>query len=209
MLFQGKSLSAELLADGIVEFKFDAEGSVNKFDQATFEEYRAVVAAIKNCNDAKGVLVTSGKSAFIVGADITEFLSTFKQPEETLVDWVKTASDVFDSFEDLALPTIAAINGFALGGGCEMALACDYRIGDTTAQVGLPEVKLGLMPGFGGTVRLPRIIGADNAVEWMSTGKQHKAPQAMAVVFLMQSWLQSNCVSQRFQMLKSAIDGQA
>ncbi|MCH2056438.1 MAG: fatty acid oxidation complex subunit alpha FadB [Thalassotalea sp.] len=181
MLFQGKSLSAELLADGIVEVKFDAEGSVNKFDQATFEDYRAVVEAIKNCNDAKGVIVTSGKPAFIVGADITEFLETFKQPEDALVPWVKSASDVFDSFEDLELPTVAAISGFALGGGCEMALACDYRVADTTAQIGLPEVKLGLMPGFGGTVRLPRLVGADNAVEWMSTGKQYKAEQAMKV----------------------------
>ena len=181
MLFQGKSLSAELLADGIVEVKFDAEGSVNKFDQATFEDYRAVVEAIKNCNDAKGVIVTSGKPAFIVGADITEFLETFKQPEDALVPWVKSASDVFDSFEDLELPTVAAISGFALGGGCEMALACDYRVADTTAQIGLPEVKLGLMPGFGGTVRLPRLVGADNAVEWMSTGKQYKADQAMKV----------------------------
>ncbi len=181
MLFQGKSLSAELLADGIVEVKFDAEGSVNKFDQATFEDYRAVVEAIKNCNDAKGVIVTSGKPAFIVGADITEFLETFKQPEDALVPWVKSASDVFDSFEDLELPTVAAISGFALGGGCEMTLACDYRVADTTAQIGLPEVKLGLMPGFGGTVRLPRLVGADNAVEWMSTGKQYKADQAMKV----------------------------
>ena len=78
MLFQGKSLSAQLLDDGIVEFKFDAQGSVNKFDQATFKEYIAVVDAINNCSEAKGVLVTSGKSSFIVGADITEFLETFK-----------------------------------------------------------------------------------------------------------------------------------
>ena len=181
MLFQGKSLTAELLTDGIVEMQFNAEGSVNKFDQATFKEFTAVIEAIKNCSEAKGVIVTSGKSAFIVGADITEFLETFKRPEEELVPWVKDASDVFDAFEDLDMPTVAAVNGFALGGGCEMTLACDFRIGDTTASIGLPEVKLGLMPGFGGTVRLPRIIGADNAVEWMSTGKPHKPEQALKV----------------------------
>ncbi|MFD2167574.1 fatty acid oxidation complex subunit alpha FadB [Thalassotalea euphylliae] len=207
MLFQGKSLSAELLADGIVEFKFDAEGSVNKFDQATFEEYRAVVDAIKNCSDAKGVIVTSGKPAFIVGADITEFLETFKQPEEALVPWVKSASDVFDSFEDLELPTIAAINGFALGGGCEMTLACDYRVADTTASIGLPEVKLGLMPGFGGTVRLPRIIGADNAIEWMSTGKPHKAEAAMAVGVVDAVVAPENLRDAALSMLKQAIEG--
>jgi 3-hydroxyacyl-CoA dehydrogenase/enoyl-CoA hydratase/3-hydroxybutyryl-CoA epimerase/enoyl-CoA isomerase len=207
MLFQGKSLSAELLADGIVEFKFDAEGSVNKFDQATFEEYRAVVEAIKNCSDAKGVIVTSGKPAFIVGADITEFLETFKQPEEALVPWVKAASDVFDSFEDLELPTVAAVNGFALGGGCEMTLACDYRVADTTAMIGLPEVKLGLMPGFGGTVRLPRIIGADNAIEWMSTGKPHKAEAALAVGAVDAVVAPEHLRDAAIAMVKQAIDG--
>ncbi|WP_448548005.1 fatty acid oxidation complex subunit alpha FadB [Thalassotalea fusca] len=207
MLFQGKSLSAELLEDGIVEFKFDAEGSVNKFDQATFEEYIAVVNAINNCSEAKGVLVTSGKSAFIVGADITEFLETFKQPEEALIPWVKKASDVFDSFEDIQLPTIAAINGFALGGGCEMTLACDFRIADTTASIGLPEVKLGLMPGFGGTVRLPRLIGADNAIEWMSTGKAHKPAQAFAVGVLDAVVEPEQLRSAAIKMLKDAIAG--
>ena len=207
MLFQGKSLSAELLADGIVEFKFDAEGSVNKFDQATFEEYRAVVEAINNCSEAKGVIVTSGKPAFIVGADITEFLETFKQPEEALVPWVKAASDVFDSFEDLQIPTVAAINGFALGGGCEMTLACDYRVADTTASIGLPEVKLGLMPGFGGTVRLPRIIGADNAIEWMSTGKPHKAAAAMAVGAVDAVVEPEHLREAALSMVKQAIDG--
>jgi 3-hydroxyacyl-CoA dehydrogenase / enoyl-CoA hydratase / 3-hydroxybutyryl-CoA epimerase / enoyl-CoA isomerase len=207
MLFQGKSLSAELLADGIVEFKFDAQGSVNKFDQATFEEYRAAIDAINNCSDAKGVLVTSGKSTFIVGADITEFLETFKQPEEALVPWVKSASDVFDAFEDINMPTIAAVNGFALGGGCEMTLACDYRVADTTASIGLPEVKLGLMPGFGGTVRLPRLIGADNAVEWMSTGKAHKAAAAMAVGAVDAVVAPEHLRDAAVSMLKQAIDG--
>lgn len=207
MIFQGNSLSAQLLDDGIVELKYDAQGSVNKFDQATFEDFKAAVNAINNCADAKGVMVTSGKSAFIVGADITEFLETFKQPEDQLVPWVKAASDVFDSFEDIQLPTIAAINGFALGGGCEMTLACDYRVADTTVNIGLPEVKLGLMPGFGGTVRLPRLIGADNAVEWMSTGKAHKAEQALAVGVLDAVVKPEALRDAALNMLKAAIDG--
>ena len=206
MIYQGKSLSAQLLEDGIVEFKFDAQGSVNKFDQATFEEYRDVVAAINNCKEAKGVLVTSGKSSFIVGADITEFLETFKLPEEELVPWVKQASDVFDSFEDINLPTIAAINGFALGGGCEMTLACDYRVADTTANIGLPEVKLGLIPGFGGTVRLPRLIGFDNAATWMSTGKAHKPAAALAQGAIDAVVEPENLRSAAINMLKLAME---
>ena len=207
MLFQGKSLSAQLLDDGIVEFKFDAQGSVNKFDQATFKEYIAVVDAINNCSEAKGVLVTSGKSSFIVGADITEFLEIFKKPEAELTPWIKEGSDVFNSFEDINLPTVVAINGFALGGGCEMALACDYRIADTSCSIGLPEVQLGLMPGFGGTVRLPRVIGADNAIEWMSTGKAHKAEPAMAVGLLDAVVAPEHLREAALKMLSQAIAG--
>jgi len=207
MIYQGNSLKVQLLDDGIVEFCFDAQGSVNKFDQATFEDYRAAVAAINDCADAKGVLVTSAKSTFIVGADITEFLETFKKPTEELIPWIKQGSDVFDSFEDIKLPTIAAVNGFALGGGCEMILACDYRVADTTASVGLPEVKLGLMPGFGGTVRLPRVIGVDNAVEWMSTGKSYKPDAAMAAGVLDAVVEPEKLRDAAISMLKQAIDG--
>ena len=207
MIYQGNSLSAQLLEDGIVEFKFDAQGSVNKFDQATFKEFIEVINAINACPDAKGVMVTSAKPAFLVGADITEFLETFKKPEEELIPWVKEASDVFDSFEDLELPTIAVINGVALGGGCEMTLACDYRIADSKVSIGLPEVKLGLMPGFGGTVRLPRLIGADNAVEWMSTGKAHKAEQAQAVGLLDAVVAPEVLRESAITMLKQAIAG--
>ena len=207
MIYQGKSLSAQLLDDGIVELKFDAQGSVNKFDQATFEEYKAVVTAINNCNEAKGVMVTSAKPTFIVGADITEFLSSFKQPEDELTAWAKNASDVFDSFEDIQLPTIAAINGIALGGGCEMTLVCDYRVADTNASIGLPEVKLGLMPGFGGTVRLPRLIGFDNAATWMSTGKAFKGAAALAQGVIDAVVEPENLRSAAINMLKLAIDG--
>jgi len=207
MIYQGTSLSVKLLDDGIVEFNYDAQGSVNKFDQQTFIEFSAAIAAINNCSEAKGVMVTSGKSTFIVGADITEFEETFKKPEAELIPWIKNATDTFDAFEDIQLPTIAAINGFALGGGCEMILACDYRVADTTASIGLPEVKLGLMPGFGGTVRLPRVIGADNAIEWISTGKINKADQALAVGAIDAVVAPENLRDAAISMLKQAIAG--
>ncbi|NVK55176.1 MAG: fatty acid oxidation complex subunit alpha FadB [Alteromonadaceae bacterium] len=179
MIYQGQNLAVVLLDNGIAELVFDAAGSVNKFDRQTINELDEATLAIANHSEIKGVVVRSAKSAFIVGADITEFTAMFEQPEEEILEWVAKTSRVFDRFEDLAVPTIAAINGFALGGGCEMALACDLRIADTTAAIGLPEVKLGLMPGFGGTVRLPRVIGSDNALEWMTTGKERKGQQAL------------------------------
>ncbi|MGJ8691040.1 MAG: fatty acid oxidation complex subunit alpha FadB [Thalassotalea sp.] len=181
MLFDGDNIKAELLADGIVEFTFDSKSAINKFDQATFADFRNALAEIKQCQAAKGLLIRSSKAAFIVGADIHEFLGLFALPEAELVTWVKAATDTFDELEDLEIPTVVAINGFALGGGCEFIISCDYRIADTTAVIGLPEVKLGIMPGFGGTVRLPRLIGLDNAVEWISTGKSNRAEAALAV----------------------------
>ena len=180
MIYQGNSLSASLLDDGIAEVVFDAAGSVNKFDQQTVSELNELCVALEGNAVVKGALVRSNKGAFIVGADITEFNGLFALPEQEVLSWVAKTSQVFDRFEDLPFPTIAAVNGFALGGGCEMTLACDFRVVDNTARIGLPEVKLGLMPGFGGTVRLPRIIGADNALEWMTSGRDKKPEQALA-----------------------------
>ncbi|GAB3013895.1 fatty acid oxidation complex subunit alpha FadB [Bowmanella dokdonensis] len=180
MIYEGKSLKATLLDGGIAEVVFDAAGSVNKFDQQTVSELDALCAALESHGGIKGALVRSNKGAFIVGADITEFNDLFSLPEPEILAWVAKTAKVFDRFEDLPFPTLAAVNGFALGGGCEMALACDLRLADSSARIGLPEVKLGLMPGFGGTVRLPRLIGADNALEWMTTGKDRKPEQALA-----------------------------
>ncbi|WP_449356539.1 enoyl-CoA hydratase-related protein, partial [Alishewanella longhuensis] len=157
MIHQSNSIQVEYIKPGIAQFTFNAQGSVNKFDQQTLADCKAALTKLHADPALKGVLFVSGKDNFIVGADITEFLTTFERPEAELVPWIKIASDIFDYCEDLPVPTVVAIKGFALGGGCEWTLACDYRVADTTTRIGLPEVKLGLMPGFGGTVRLPRI----------------------------------------------------
>ena len=112
---------------------------------------------------------------------ITEFVDNFKLPDAELVAGNLEANKIFSDFEDLAVPTVAAINGIALGGGFEMCLAADYRVMSDSAKIGLPEVKLGIYPGFGGTVRLPRVIGTDNAVEWIASGKENRADEALKV----------------------------
>ncbi|KFZ30902.1 multifunctional fatty acid oxidation complex subunit alpha [Pseudidiomarina salinarum] len=180
MIYQGDSIQVEFVEDGIAELQFAAAGSVNKFDQKTLEEFSNALTKLADTDKLRGVIVTSSKSTFIVGADITEFLTLFADLDQTKT-WVAKASRVFDQLEDLPVPTVAAVTGFALGGGCEAALACDYRVADTTATIGLPEVKLGLIPGFGGTMRLPRIIGPDNALEWITTGKNNSAVDAQKV----------------------------
>ncbi|MDX3773925.1 fatty acid oxidation complex subunit alpha FadB [Chromatiaceae bacterium AAb-1] len=178
MIYQSNNVVVDYLKPGIARFVFNAQGSVNKFDQQTLIECKAALEVLHKNNDVQGVIFCSSKDAFIVGADITEFLGIFQRDEAELQIWIKQATDIFDLLEDLPVPTVVAIKGFALGGGCEWTLGCDYRVGDTTTRIGLPEVRLGIMPGFGGTVRLPRIIGADNAMEWITTGKDRGAEQA-------------------------------
>ncbi len=116
---------------------------------------------------------------FIVGADITEFGAMFAAGEGEVVNFVLGANRMLSRFEDLPFPTVAAINGICLGGGLELALACDYRVMSTAASVGFPEIKLGIFPGFGGSVRMPRVIGVDNAIEWICTGADKKPDAAL------------------------------
>ncbi|MCC4800449.1 multifunctional fatty acid oxidation complex subunit alpha [Enterovibrio norvegicus] len=179
MIYQGDTLSVRYLENGLAELNLDAPGSVNKFDLATLESLNEALDALAKETDVKALLLTSAKSAFVVGADITEFLGLFAKPENELSEWVTHANNIFNKLEDLPFPTISVITGYALGGGCECILATDFRIADSTARIGLPETKLGIMPGFGGTVRMPRLLGADTAMELITAGKESKAPAAL------------------------------
>ena len=181
MIYSGKAITVRSTDGGIAELCFDLQDdSVNKFNALTVGELKDATAAIAADTSLKGVIVTSGKPVFIVGADITEFGALFGAGEDAIADRILAINlDVFNAFEDLPVPTVAAINGIALGGGFEMALVCDYRVMSETARVGFPETKLGIIPGYGGTTRLPRLVGADNAIEWIASGKEQKADQAL------------------------------
>jgi 3-hydroxyacyl-CoA dehydrogenase/enoyl-CoA hydratase/3-hydroxybutyryl-CoA epimerase/enoyl-CoA isomerase len=180
MLYTGPAFSAAALGDGIVELKFDLAGeSVNKLNQAALRDFAAATQAIAKDGSVKGVVVTSGKAVFIVGADITEFGAMFEAGEAAIAKYLLELNRNFSAFEDLPVPTVVAINGVCLGGGLELALCADYRVMSTAASVGFPEVKLGIFPGFGGSVRMPRIVGVDNAVEWICSGADKKPDAAL------------------------------
>lgn len=181
MLYQSDALCVLQHPHGVAEIRFDSAGSVNKFDQCTLVSFSQALQCLEQLDGLTGVVIGHNKADFIVGADITEFLPKFSLPEQELSEWLAKANAIFNRLEDLNVPTVTVMRGFALGGGCECALASDFRIADASLTIGLPEVKLGIMPGFGGSVRLPRLIGADNALLWITTGKQHKAPAALAV----------------------------
>ena len=182
MFFDGKSIKVTVDDQNIASMLFDAEGSVNKFDLETTEELRAAVDLMHDDASIKGLLISSAKDTFIVGADITKFQGLFNSADEkTIQEAVVDFNNVFARLEDLPFPTVTLIDGVCLGGGFECALATDYRVITVNARLGLPEVKLGINPGFGGTIRLPRLIGIDNAVEWIATGKDNKPEAALAV----------------------------
>lgn len=167
MIYQGENLSVDYIEPGIAHLVFNAKGSVNKLNLATLQSVGEAIDVLYSQKDLQGLLLSSDKSAFIVGADITEFLGLFDIPTEKLSDWLHQANAIFNRLEDIPVPTLSAITGFALGGGCECVLATDFRLADETASIGLPETQLGIMPGWGGSVRLPRLIGADPA--WKSS----------------------------------------
>ncbi|MDU4094825.1 MAG: 3-hydroxyacyl-CoA dehydrogenase NAD-binding domain-containing protein, partial [Pantoea sp.] len=181
MLYRSDTLSLNWLDDGIAELTFDAPGSVNKLDTQTVASLGEAIAVLEKQTALKGVLLSSSKPAFIVGADITEFLSLFNAPAEKLTQWLTFANSIFNRLEDLPVPTLSAIQGYALGGGCECVLATDFRIATPDARIGLPETKLGIMPGFGGSVRLPRLLGADSALEIIAAGKDVDGKSALAL----------------------------
>ena len=180
-MYTGKSLSLMLHDNGVAEICFDNQAeSVNKFDAATVDELTAALDALEAASGVKGLLISSAKPVFIVGADITEFVGLFGQPKEEFHGWAGKNNGNLNRIEELPYPSIVAINGFALGGGFEICLSADFRVMSSAAQVGLPEINLGIVPGWGGTVRLPRLIGYDTAATWIATAAQQRPDAALA-----------------------------
>ncbi|WP_313438445.1 fatty acid oxidation complex subunit alpha FadB [Atlantibacter hermannii] len=208
MLYKGDTLYVNWLEDGIAELVFDAPGSVNKLDTATVASLGHALDVLEKQSELKGLLLRSEKAAFIVGADITEFLSLFLVPQEQLSQWLHFANSVFNRLEDLPVPTLSAVNGYALGGGCECVLATDYRVATPDLRIGLPETKLGIMPGFGGSVRLPRLLGADSALEIIAAGKYVGADQALSIGLVDAVVKPEKLVEGALSVLRQAIKGE-
>jgi 3-hydroxyacyl-CoA dehydrogenase / enoyl-CoA hydratase / 3-hydroxybutyryl-CoA epimerase / enoyl-CoA isomerase len=179
MIFEGQAIKVAVDDAGVATVTLDLVGeSVNKFNSLTLNELAEAVTALKHIDDLQGVIFASAKDVFVVGADITEFTTWFELEEDELSDKLRLAHTIFNDISNLCCPTVAAINGIALGGGMELVLACDYRVMADSAKIGLPETQLGIYPGWGGTVRLPRLIGADNACEWICGGAQKRSEEA-------------------------------
>ncbi len=164
------------LSDGIATITFNRPKALNALNEALLKEFSQTLDDIAKNEDVRVLILTgAGEKAFVAGADITE-LSTFNTLQAKAFS--QKGHKTIDKLQELAIPVIAAVNGFALGGGSEVALACDFIYASENAVFGLPEINLGIMPGFGGTQRLPRLIGKNMAKEMIFTGKMVKADEA-------------------------------
>jgi 3-hydroxyacyl-CoA dehydrogenase/enoyl-CoA hydratase/3-hydroxybutyryl-CoA epimerase/enoyl-CoA isomerase len=182
VLFDGKGLKLKDLGDGVREIEFDLVGeSANRFSSLMLADLETAWSKIESDSTARGVLLTTAKDAFFVGADVTEFLDHFKKNDADLHAWLWKTQTLFSRIDDSKIPVVCLIQGFALGGGCELALSAHYRLATPTAKIGLPEVKLGIFPGWGGTARLPRLCGADVAIEWICAAGNQSAAEALKV----------------------------
>ncbi len=151
---------------------------MNALNIPTRQEILRAFEELRNDETVRAVVITgSGEKAFIAGADIGEFAGKSAREQREIM----RGSRAFDSVEDFPKPVIAMINGYALGGGCELAMACDIRIASTRAKFGQPEIKLGIIPGGGGTQRLPRLVGEGKAMELILTGDMIDAEEALKI----------------------------
>ena len=152
---------------------------LNALNMATMQELKQIFASIKDDADVRVVIVTgAGEKAFVAGADIGELS---QHTPVSAKEYTHRGQNVLNLIENLGKPVIACINGFALGGGCEVAMACTMRLATENAKLGQPEVKLGIIPGYGGTQRLPRLVGKGLAMQQLLTGEMITAQEAYRI----------------------------
>ncbi len=166
-----------LVEDGICTIVVNRPDKMNALNKEVFDELdKAIDEVYQNPGIRSAIITGSGSKAFVAGADISEFLELKPEQAPSLA---RRGQVVFDKIENSPKPIVAAVNGFALGGGCELALACHFIYASENAKFGQPEVNLGLIPGYGGTQRLAQVAGRNRTMELIMTGKMINAKEAM------------------------------
>ena len=166
------------VAERVATLTVNRPDRLNALNAATIGELDRAVEEVATREDIGGLILTGAGKAFVAGADISELAG---QTPATAKRRAARGQNVFSRFERLPKPVIAAVNGFALGGGCELAMACHVRIASEHAKFGQPEVKLGICPGYGGTQRLPRLVGKGRALQLLLTGEMIDAAEAYRI----------------------------
>lgn len=173
------TLALETDRDGVALLTVNRPDKMNALNAEVLDELSEAIEFLAEDDDVSAVIVTgAGEKAFVAGADIGELREL---DSRTGKEFSRKGQRVFRALEELPVPVVAAVNGYALGGGCELAMACHLRVASASAVFGLPEVGLGIIPGYGGTQRLPRIVGRSRALEMILSGRQVKAEEALEI----------------------------
>lgn len=189
--------------EGIALLTINREKAMNTLSIATVDDLHRAFYQLGRDDNVKAVILTgAGSRAFAAGADISELN---KLGLESGLHYAKRGQKMLDIIEDLGKLVIAAINGFALGGGCELAMACTIRIASENAKMGQPEVNLGIIPGFGGTQRLPRIVGKGRAMELILTGRVVDADEALRIGLVSQVHPQDKLLEGASELAKTIL----
>ncbi len=188
------------VSDKVGTITINREKALNALNSQVLDELSATLDAV-DLNEVRALVLTgAGEKAFVAGADIAEMSNLTKAEAEA---FGKKGNDVFRKLETFPIPVIAAVNGFALGGGCEIAMSCDIRLASDTAVFGQPEVGLGITPGFGGTQRLPRKIGASKAKELLFSGRMITAAEAFELGLADKVVPQEELMDKAMEMMES------
>lgn len=187
--------------DGIFTIMVNRPDKLNALNKLTVQEIGKAIQHAKENPEVKGIIVTgSGTKGFVAGADIAEFVGLTPEQGKAIS---QAGHDVFKSIEDCPKPVVAGVNGFALGGGCELAMACHVRVASDNAKFGQPEVNLGLIAGYGGTQRLIRYVGKTRAMELHLTGDMITAEQAFKFGLVSQVTTQEGLISKCIEIINS------
>lgn len=186
--------------DNLAILYINRPSALNALNQDTLQEIRLAISDVAEDDSVNGLIITgAGNKAFVAGADIA-YMQNFSAQEGRA--FAAYGENTFRMIELMEKPVIAAVNGFALGGGCELAMACDIRLASETALFGQPEVGLGIMPGFGGTQRLPRLIGEGRAKELIYTGDSIKAADAYRLGLINHIYPQKELMAEAKKLLQ-------
>jgi len=185
------------VAEGIATVTVNRPKSMNALSQEVLEQMEQVIKDVAKNDQVRALIITgAGNKAFVAGADISAMVDMTAQEAR---EYSIVAHNLYGMIEQLPIPVIAAINGYALGGGCELALVCDIRIAASAAKLGQPEITLGIIPGFGGTQRLSRLVGKGKATELILTGGMIDAETAMSIGLV-------NAVAPPEKLIDAAVD---
>ena len=191
------------LENNIFTITINRPDKLNALNKAVLDELDNVIDAVYADGNIKAVIITgAGDKAFVAGADISEFIS-LEDIEGGLL--AKKGQDLFFKIENCPKPVIAAVNGFALGGGCELAMACHFRLASSNAKFGQPEANLGLIPGYGGTQRLTMLVGRGKAMELIMTGNMIGADEAKSLGLVNYVESQENLIPKTKEILSLII----